>query len=193
MISDSQLREAYSHAVKLGVLTQSEADARAFAEHGLPPANPATPTRFEADFDRNFAPAKPEDYPMPYASGSNSEEVATEQAAQGAFRQWLAAGDFPRDLGGALMEALTRDVKELRGKTNAERASWRTRQESNLRNVWGDKMAEKVGEAEALLALIERRKPGISRVFRYADISYSASAVMALQQQAARLKARGKL
>ena len=190
-----QLVELMDGEVAAGRLTREKADAMLRADGVEPPARKAEEALFvppdEAETTAEVFPAaRPEDYRMPRLT-QGSEELTQEHIEfDRQARTWLAAAQFPREIGSAVADEVARVDARMQAASDFEFSAFQAQETAQLRRMWGKDYDRKMGLARQLVAEIEAQSPGLVHVLNETGAGSSATVIANFALQAERLQAR---
>lgn len=187
-----QLKQMAAWEVEHGRLTQAEADAMLQADNAAPSAKPEAGLSPEAaEIDAAFPPAAPHEYQMPAYDGAPGAGLTAEETKFDTLaRGWLAAGNFPANLGSSLAKEVDAEARRHSTMSNIERTLYGKSQRLLLETLWGDQFQSKLDAAENFLMTIEKKRPGLAAMLARTGAADSARVIAALSAQAERQTAR---
>ena len=170
-----------------GKMTQAQADAifndlQTPLEHRLPD----TRTEEQKTLDQYFPAAKPEEFVIRYGEGGQEPAMTPEmkQFDQSA-RMWLSEGQFPRDLGNSLVNAIEKTVQATSRMNENELENYGHREFEKLQRVHGEKLEERLQAAAMMIDHLERQRPGLKALLASKGIGDDAMVANTLIQHAA--------
>lgn len=172
-----------------GRITQAQHDAM-LAELGTTPEQqPGADTRPPEilELDKQFPPAKPEEYTIQYGLGQLTEP---QREFDTAARAWLSGAEFDRSLGNSLVTNVGRVAEHTRNMDDAQLENYGADEFQKLRGVYGEKLEEKLTMAGQMVKEIETRHPGLQQLLKGRGIGDNAVIASMLIQQAERYFAR---
>lgn len=181
-----QLQTMARWGVEDGHLTPEQANAMlkddGIAEMDFTPEDPAL-----AELNAAFPAAKPHEYEMPpllEGNGAYTPEIAK---ADRQFRGWLSDAEFPRGIGSYVAREVGKVAESVPTMSEPERKLWAKDQQAQLRNLWGNQYTARLAQAEALVAELEAKSPGLTDLLERTGAGNSAFVVAQLAMQAERL------
>jgi hypothetical protein len=173
-----------------GKLTEAGAQ-RAFADLGTTLQDQMKPderTPEQVALDRDFPPAKPNDYIINWGLPASPELKAADESA----RTWLSAAGFDQQLGNSLVSAIEQVSRSTRNMTPQQLESWAHAEFQKLQGVYGADLDAKLNAAGTMIDAIDRQRPGLKKMLLSQGIGDSALVSNLLIAQSERWALRRK-
>lgn len=137
---------------------------------------------------QQFSPAAPHQYELPPLPTADETSIET-QKSDTQYRNWLAAGQFDKNMGSSLAQAISAQEKTIGSfKTREDFTRWRDGQNRMLQNIWGEQFQNNIKLVQQFVSEIETKQPGLRSYLQNSGMEHSSTVILMLQQQATRLQ-----
>jgi hypothetical protein len=182
-----------------GKITQAQADKQ-FAELNTPLDQRGPDTRSDEEklLDKQFPPAKPEDYRIQYYTPGQAPPVIPKEVKEfdQHARSWLSGAGFPRDVGNSLVNAIARTAQLTKDMTPDQLQRYAFAEFAKLERAHGAALEERLQAAGRMVEALERKQPGLKQLLKSKGIGDSAMVANLLMGHAqiyhARVGAKGR-
>jgi hypothetical protein len=175
-----------------GKLTPEQA-AKAFDDMNTPldQRGPDTRSDEEKMLDKQFPPAKPEDYIIRYGDPGQELKMTPElHAFDQSARTWLSGAGFPRDVGNSLVSAIAKVAQQTQRMTPDQLETYGSAEFAKLERAHGAALEERLQTAGRMVHELDLKTPGLKNLLKSKGIGDSAMVANILINHAAIYHAR---
>lgn len=131
------------------------------------------------------------EYQIPFGTFGDPKNEKAVKAEQ-LMRSTLKAGEFPAELGSALVKTMANQHRALVGKSEDQIRAWAEGEQKNLEKLYGkERVDEKLGKVRAFLTDLDKKVPG-SRGELLSSNGISALSVSMLVNHVEQLESQGR-